>query len=237
MIVDQSSLHKSNPENFADVFSLLIESAQCSKGIWADTPSLVWLCFGNQPSFSGIGRSHVPRALDDSSLCELDREDLAYGQGVTGHRYIKTKRWPPRTALQNMRGTFVPGRRPAYLARDTGRFILWLKLSIQTDMIIRLVYDNEVGFRLKFIRGSRRWNFVHFWWYEHFTRSCLVWSRALARCRRVCCVLLRWLRCTTPCSVCGDLVVVILLDGLGIMCALRVWWFKITYSCDFTSGQ
>ena len=34
----------------------------------------------------------MSRALDDSSLCELDREDLAYGQGVTGHRYIKTKR-------------------------------------------------------------------------------------------------------------------------------------------------
>ena len=34
-----------------------------------------------KPTFlTKIGRSRVPRA-DDSSLCELDREDLAYGRG------------------------------------------------------------------------------------------------------------------------------------------------------------
>ena len=62
------------------------------------------------------------------------------------------------------------------------------------------------------------------------TRSYSVFSRARARRRRGCCALAQLLQCTTPRSACGVQVVfrrrgdvvVVLLDGLGIIGALLV---------------
>ena len=58
-------------------------------------------------------------------------------------------------------------------------------------------------------------------------RSCLVSRRPLARRRRVCCVLLQWSNAplhvlSVELELCFGDVVVELLDGLGIVCALLV---------------
>ena len=64
----------------------------------------------------------TPKTLRMCFLYSLNQRNARKESGLT-LRY-QNQAVTPRTALQYMRGTFVPGRRPAYLARDTGRFIL-----------------------------------------------------------------------------------------------------------------
>ena len=57
-------------------------------------------------------------------------------------------------------------------------------------------------------------------------RSCLASRRLLARRWRVCGVLLRWFRCTTPCFVCGARVV------LRRRCSGTSWWPRDQYTLE-----